>query len=94
MKSELSVIFRVNLVVKNLVLGSPGTQILHMSFEKEDYEKDSIKNPLQISKQTKKLLKRVNSYLLLPFHNFYQENDNPQWQQKGVPRNNSYRDAA
>ena len=48
MKSELSVIFRVNLVVKNLVLGSPGTQILHMSFEKEDYEKDSIKNPLQI----------------------------------------------
>ena len=46
MKSELSVIFRVNLVVKNLVLGSPGTQILHMSFEKEDYEKDSIKNPL------------------------------------------------
>ena len=46
MKSELSVIFRVNLVVKNLVLRSPGTQILHMSFEKEDYEKDSIKNPL------------------------------------------------
>ena len=31
MESELSGIFRVKLVTKNIVRGSPGTQFMHMS---------------------------------------------------------------
>ena len=35
MESELSGIFRVKLVTKNIVRGSPGTQFMHMRVKKE-----------------------------------------------------------
>ena len=34
MESELSGIFRVKLVTKNIVCGSPGTQFMHMRVNK------------------------------------------------------------
>ena len=38
MESELSGIFRVKLVTKNIERGSPGTQFMHMRVKKEIYE--------------------------------------------------------
>ena len=35
MESELSGIFRVKLVTKNIVRGSPGTQFMHMRVKEE-----------------------------------------------------------
>ena len=41
MESELSDIFRVKLVTKNIVRGSPGTQFMHMRVKTPEY----ITNP-------------------------------------------------
>ena len=38
MESELSGIFRVKLVTKNIVRGSPGTQFMHMRVKKFLFE--------------------------------------------------------
>ena len=37
MESELSGIFRVKLVTKNIVRGSPGTQFMHMRVKEKHY---------------------------------------------------------
>ena len=37
MESELSGIFRVKLVTKNIVRGSPGTQFMHMRVKRDSY---------------------------------------------------------
>ena len=39
MESELSGIFRVKLVTKNIVRGSPGTQFMHMRVKEEKIPK-------------------------------------------------------
>ena len=43
MESELSGIFRVKLVTKNIVRGSPGTQFMHMRVSLVENQKRSHK---------------------------------------------------
>ena len=45
MESELSGIFRVKIVTKNIVRGSPGTQFMHMRVK--EHEINSMKNAIR-----------------------------------------------
>ena len=56
MESELSGIFRVKLVTKNIVRGSPGTQFMHMRVKK-------VKTLSHFSKE-----KNMSSYLTSTYH--------------------------
>ena len=57
MESELSGIFRVKLVTKNIARGSPGIQFMHMRLKKENYPISAF---VQSFFSTKKSPKVVN----------------------------------
>ena len=44
MESELSGIFRVKLVTKNIVRGSPGTQFMHMKVKEKNCATQQLTN--------------------------------------------------
>ena len=52
MESELSDIFRVKLVTKNIVRGSPGTQFMYMRVKKETLAQVFSCEICEISKNT------------------------------------------
>ena len=52
MESELSGIFRVKLVTKNIVRGSPGTQFMYMRVKKETLAQVFSCEICEISKNT------------------------------------------
>ena len=54
MESELSGIFRVKLVTKNIVRGSPGTQFMHMRFKQKNLQSTGIHKHVVIYLGTKK----------------------------------------
>ena len=51
MKSELSGIFRVKLVTKNIVRGSPGTQFMYMRVKRNNSENGKDQYNLQTSRK-------------------------------------------
>ena len=51
MESELSGIFQVKLVTKNIVRGSPGAQFMHMRVKQKNFFNAVCKNPYKFSYQ-------------------------------------------
>ena len=69
MESELSGIFRVKLVTKNIVRGSPGTQFMHMRVKDLLYKSFKYLNE-EFRSENLELLKQKDVYPYEYMHSF------------------------